>query len=114
MANNAKETRLFPRVRYTSPIRLQIRGTNRFCRTIGENVSETGICFVNDGFIAPSTPVMFELEVLSRVLTPIGKIVWTSPFLHSDRYRLGTEFVEFEGADKKFLSDYVRLNTLTV
>ena len=114
MENHAKESRRFPRIRYTSPIRLQIRGTNRFCRTVGENVSETGMSFVNDGFIAPSTPVMLELEVLSRVLHPIGKIVWTSPFLHSDRYRLGTEFVEFDASDRKFLSDYINLNTQKV
>jgi len=110
MINDAKETRRFPRVRYTSPIRLQIRGSNSFSRTVGENVSETGICFVNDRFIAPSTPVMFELEVLSRVLHPVGKIVWTTPFSHSNRYRLGTEFVEFEENDRKFLADYINLN----
>ncbi len=104
-----KKERQFPRIRFTTPIRVQVRGSGEFSRTVGENVSENGLCFVNDRFIPPSTPVMLEIEVLSRVLRPIGRIVWSTPFPRSNRYRSGMEFVEFDAGEKKFLSDFVNM-----
>lgn len=93
-----------------TPVRIQARGAERFSHTVGEDVSETGLGFINDDFIAPSTSVMMEIEVLARVLHPIGKIVWASPYPHSNKYRLGTEFIEFDSDERKFLSEYVQLS----
>jgi hypothetical protein len=105
----ARKERHFPRIRFTTPIRVQVRGGTQFNRTVGENVSESGLCFVNDRFIAPLTPVMLEIEVLSRVLRPIGRIIWSTPNPRSNRYRLGTEFIEFDAGERKFLSEYVNM-----
>jgi hypothetical protein len=102
-----KEIRRFPRVKYTTPIRVQVRGSEKYSRTVGENLSATGLCFVNNDFIAPLTPVMLEIEVLSRVLHPIGRIVWSAPLARSNRFKLGTEFVEFPAEEQRFLSDFV-------
>lgn len=110
MEPTTKKERHFPRVRFTTPIRVQVRGTTIFNRTVGENVSENGLCFVNSQFIPPLTPVMLEIEVLSRVLRPIGRIIWSSPFPRSNKYRLGTEFIEFDAGEKKFLSDFVNMS----
>lgn len=104
-----REIRRFPRVKLTTPIRIQVRGREDFSRSVGENVSEKGVCFVNDDFIPPSTPVMLEIEVLSRILHPIGRIVWSAPFPRSNKYRLGTEFIEFEQAEQKFLADFLSM-----
>jgi hypothetical protein len=104
-----KETRRFPRVKLTAPIRVQVRGDEKFSRTVSENVSESGIRFVNSSFIAPLTPVMLEIEVLSRILRPIGRIVWSAPYSRSNRFRLGTEFIEFDETEKKFLSEFVSM-----
>lgn len=52
---------------------------------------------------------MLEIEVLSRVLHPIGKIVWSTPFPRSNKYKLGTEFIEFDAGERKFLGDFVNL-----
>lgn len=103
------EIRRFPRTRFTAPIRVQARGCQKFSRTIGENISESGLCFVDTDFIAPATPVMLEIEVLSRVLRPIGKIVWSTPFPRSNKYRSGMEFIEFNPREKKFLADFMHM-----
>ena len=109
MATGTIESRRFPRVRLKTPLRVQPRGTQEFSRTVGENVSESGLCFINKTFIPPQTPVMLEIEILSRVLKPIGKVVWSSPFPRSNTYRLGTEFIEIDSAERKFLAEYVSM-----
>ena len=110
MEISTRESRRSPRVRLTTPVRMQVRGSNLFNRTIGENVSESGLCLVNSEFVAPLTPVMLEIEVLSKVLHPIGKVVWATPYARANRYRLGAEFIEIEPQEKKFLTDFVNMS----
>ncbi len=109
MENPDKKERQFPRIRFTAPVRVQVRGEGGFSRTVSNNISGSGLSFNNDRFIAPSTPVMLEIEVLSRIVRPIGRIVWSRPFQRSDKYRLGTEFIEFDAGEKKFLTDFVNM-----
>lgn len=111
MAEKLEEKRHFPRVRIKSPLRCQVRGSHEFNNAIGEDISAGGLSFINNRFIARATPVMLEVNLLSRILTPIGKIAWASPIPHSDRYRLGIEFIEIEPQDKKYLSDFIEMRT---
>ena len=67
--------------------------------------------FFNDDFIAPNTPVMMEMNILSRVLRPVGRIAWSAPIPHSDRYAMGVEFVEFENEEKRYLQDYIDMHS---
>jgi len=62
-------------------------------------------------FIPPATPVMLELNLLCKTLYPIGKVSWCQPLPHSDKNRLGIEFIEFDQTEKTFLSDYVNIKT---
>ena len=50
---------------------------------------------------------MLELKLLSRVLNAIGRVVWVNPLAHSDRYRMGVEFVELDPQKKLYLSEYI-------
>ncbi len=67
--------------------------------------------FTVSKFISPSTPLMLELDLLCRTLYPIGKVSWCQPLPHSEKNRLGVEFIEFDQAEKSFLADYVNIKT---
>jgi hypothetical protein len=105
----SEEKRSFPRVKVNIPMRYQIRGRKEFNNTVSDNISAGGIGFINDGFIAPKTSVMLEVNILSRILSPIGRIAWSSPIAHSDKYRSGVEFLEFPLSEKNYLQDYIAM-----
>ena len=50
---------------------------------------------------------MLELNILSRALSLVGRIAWSLPLPHSDRYRFGIEFMEVEPVERYYLSDYI-------
>jgi hypothetical protein len=107
MAFKPEEKRCFPRIKIQTPLRYQIRGTPEFNNAIGDNISLNGIGFITDKFIVPSTNIMLEINLLSWALTPVGRVVWSSPLPHSDRYRLGVEFIELDPNQKNYLTDYI-------
>lgn len=102
-----KEKRRFPRIPLRIPLHYQVRGTPKFNNTIINDISLDGLGFTNNEFIASNTTLALELDILSRVLRPIGRIAWSSPLSHSDRCRLGVEFLELDPRDKNYLSDYI-------
>ena len=109
-----KEKRQFPRINLKTTFSWQIRGANRASNTISNDISLGGLGFVHEKFIAPETPIGLEINILSRIINPFGRIAWTSPLPHSNRYRVGIEFIEFNPVEKNFLSDYIdlRLNKI--
>ena len=111
MVIKQEESRRFPRLKFSNPLRFQVRGTPKPCTSLSENISLNGIGFINNDFIAPLTPVTMEINVLSKVLRPIAKVVWSAPLAHSNRYRLGAEFLEMDMKDRKLLSDFVNLRS---
>jgi len=98
-----------PRVRLKTPLHYQLRGRQEFENVVSDDISEGGLSFVGNRFIPSSTLLMLEINVLSRILRPIGRIAWSSPIPHSDRNRLGVEFVEVAPNEKHYLSDYVKM-----
>ena len=106
-----KEKRLFTRIKLNKPLRFQVRGTPEFNTAVGRNISNGGVSFINNSFIAPQTLLMLELNILSQILNPIGKVAWSSPLPHSNRYHLGIEFLEFNQEEKRYLGDYINLQT---
>ncbi|MFC1804757.1 PilZ domain-containing protein [Candidatus Omnitrophota bacterium] len=104
-----EEKRLSPRINLQAPLRFQVRGASRAKSVVSADVSEGGVGFVSDGFIAPETPLMLQVSVASRVLNPVGKVAWSERIPHSDRYRLGVEFIEIEQVEKRYLTDYIDL-----
>lgn len=107
MTNTFAEKRRFPRLKIASPLHYQIRGLAKTANTLINNISLGGIGFIDNQFIPPNTPIMLEMNLLSRPLRPAGKIAWSSPIPHSDRYYSGVEFTEFSSEEKKYLQDYL-------
>jgi len=105
----SKENRSFPRVDFHSQIRYQLRGKPDFDNVLGNDISCGGLRFTSDRFIPTSTLVMLEVNVLNRVLRPIGKVAWSTPVAHSDRKQTGVEFMEFNALERNYLRDFVNM-----
>jgi len=106
-----EEKRRFGRVNLHAPVRYQIRGVSEFDNTVSEDISVGGVAFNGFKFIPPATPLMLEINLLSKVLHPIGRVSWCQPLSHSNRNRLGVEFLELESSEKRYLSDYINMQT---
>jgi len=104
---NQKDNRSFPRVDFHSKIHYQFRGKPDFDSAITNDISCGGLRFTNDRFLPPTTPIMLEINVLNRVLRPIGKVAWSTPLSHSNRNQTGIEFVEFNMLERNYLKDFI-------
>lgn len=111
MASAIEEKRVFPRIDFHSPIRFQIRGTQEMKATTTRNISANGINFTDAQFIAPDTAVMLEINLLNTILKPVGRVCWSYPLPHSDRYHVGIQFVEFSAGEQNTLTDYINMHT---
>ncbi len=109
MDNRLKESRHFHRLSFSGPMRCQVRGSREFINTVGEDLSLSGVKFINNKFIPPHTPVMLEINLLSQIVRPIAQIVWSSPFSRQDKFHLGAQFLEWNPTDKKNLSDFLNM-----
>ena len=110
MTIGSEEKRRFPRLKLHTPIRFQVRGQPQFENTISSDISLGGLSFSGNSFIPPQTPVMIEVNVLSKVLRAIGKISWAQPLAHSYRNRMGIEFLEMDRPEKDYLNEYLNLH----
>ena len=108
----SEEKRSFRRVNLHAALRYQVRGTPDFDNAISDNISEGGLAFNSLKFIPPSTPVMLEVNLLCKILHPVGRVSWCQPVAHSNRNRLGVEFLEFDSSEKKYLSDYIGMQAV--
>lgn len=108
MPISLEEKRRFPRIKLSCLLHYKIRGiVTLFNNTISDNLSLGGISFVNNKFIASKTLIMLEINILSQILKPLGRIVWSSALPHSDKYRIGVEFLEMDHQEKNYLKDYI-------
>jgi len=104
-----KENRCFPRIDFNSKIRYQIRGKPDFDSVIGNDISCGGLRFSSDKFIPTTTALMLEIDLLSRILRPIGKVAWSTKLAHSNRNQMGVEFIEFDTLEKNYLKDFINM-----
>jgi len=105
----SQEKRKNNRIRLNLPISLQVRGKNKADKNHTKDISAGGVSFVSQDFLAPSTNLNLEIAVYDKVMTPIGAIVWITPIAHSNRYRVGIKFIEFNPKDREYLADYIRI-----
>ncbi|MBU4345790.1 MAG: PilZ domain-containing protein [Candidatus Omnitrophica bacterium] len=109
MDTNFQEKRSSPRVKLQRPLRYQLRGLPEFNNVIGDNISTGGIGFFSDKFIAPNTLTMLEINILSRMLRAVGKIVRSVYLSHSNKYYLGIEFLELDPIEQMYLGDFINM-----
>ncbi len=104
-----KENRCFPRLSFHSKVRYQFRGKPNFDSGISRDISCGGLRLTNEQFIPTSTLVMLEINVLNRILRPVGRVAWSMPVAHSNRNQTGIEFVEFNNTEKNYLKDFIAM-----
>lgn len=109
-----KERRVFPRVDAKFPVRYRIKRGGFFASGLTENVSINGAKLNADRFFTSGFNLNLELNILSRVINPVGRIVWSQSLPNSDLYQMGIEFIEIDSQDKNYLSDYINLHTSEV
>jgi len=107
LSEKQKENRGFPRLNFHSKIRYQFRGKPDFDSGISRDISCGGLRLTNEQFIPTSTLVMLEINVLNRILRPVGKVAWSMPLAHSNRNQTGIEFVEFNSVEQNYLKDFI-------
>jgi len=99
--------RFFPRIDSQVQFRYQLRGQPDFESAVASDISCGGLRFTSDRFIPTSTPVVLEINLLNRILKPIGRVAWSTPIPHSYRSQMGVQFTEFDGIEQKYLEDFV-------
>lgn len=104
-----KENRCFPRLEFHSKIRYQYRGKPDFDSGISRDISCGGLRLTSEQFIPTSTLIMLEINVLNRILRPVGKVAWSMPLAHSNRNQTGIEFVEFNPVEQNYLKDFIAM-----
>ncbi|MFA5093560.1 MAG: PilZ domain-containing protein [Candidatus Omnitrophota bacterium] len=104
-----KENRLTARLDFNAQIRYQLRGNPDFDNAISNDISCGGLRFTSSKFIPTESAVMLEINVLNRILRPIGKVAWSRPVAHSDRNQTGIKFVEFAIPEQNYLKDFINL-----
>jgi len=109
MAPAYQEKRAFPRFKINTPLRFQLRGTAETSTTISDDLSAGGLGFISGRFLPLNAAVMLEFSLLSRTLRPIGRVAWSSPQHHSNRFRTGIQFIEFDPSQKRFLEECLKM-----
>lgn len=109
MFGGHKEFRHFSRLNFSGPLRCQVRGSQEIINTVSEDLSLSGVKFINNKFIAPSTSVMLEINLKPNIIRPIARIIWSSALPRQDKFSLGAEFMELDSKDKKSLADYLNM-----
>jgi hypothetical protein len=108
-ANTIKEKRQFRRINAKFPIRYRIRRGGFFASALTENISISGVRLNADRFFPQGLNLNLELNILAKVVNPVGKVVWSQPLPHSNRYQMGIAFIEINPQDQNYLSDYVNM-----
>ncbi|TRZ95093.1 hypothetical protein D4R78_04380 [bacterium] len=66
--------RRFPRKKLNIPLRYQSPGKPENHNAVCNNISVGGLGSIDKRFVAPNTPLTFEKSLLSRMISPAGKV----------------------------------------
>ena len=105
--SSTEEKRQSPRINTKCPTRYQIKRGGFFASALTEDLSLLGVRLNADRFFPLGINLKIELNILSKVINPIGRVVWSQPLSHSDRYQMGIQFIEINPQDRNFLSEYI-------
>lgn len=108
-----KEKRKFPRINVNFPIRYKAKRGNFSVKAKSYDLSIGGIRLVSDRLFPLGTNVHLELNILSRIISPIiGAVVWSDLLPYSGKYQMGVEFLQVKLEDKGQIADYINLHAL--
>jgi hypothetical protein len=108
--NIAKEKRRFPRLSAKFPIRYQMKRGGFFACALTADLSLSGTRLNTDRFFPRGLNLNLELNILSKIINPVGRVVWSQPLPRTDRYQMGVEFIEISPPDRSYLFDYINVH----
>jgi len=82
-----------------------------FATALTQDISLLGTRLNTDRFFPVGLNLNLELNILSKIINPVGRVAWSQALPHSDRYQMGVEFIEVNPQDKNYLSDYINMRT---
>ena len=103
--------RKYPRLNSYLPLRYKIRGRSEFGSSLTRDISISGMRFTTQDYIKPTTDISVEINLLSKIISSIGRVKWSQSLPHSNRYQIGLEFIEIEPGNRFFLSDYINFKS---
>lgn len=104
-----KVNRSFSRLDFHARVHYWARGKRNFDSALTNDISCGGLKLTSDRQLSFSDALMLEINILDRVLRPVGKVAWSRILPHSNRSQTGIEFIEFNMFEKKFLKDFINL-----
>ena len=105
-----KEKRRFPRLNAKFPIRYQIKRGGFFASALTDDLSLSGTRLNADRFFPQGLNLNLELNILSKIINPIGRVIWSQPLPRSNRFQMGIEFININPQDKNHLSEYINMH----
>jgi uncharacterized protein (TIGR02266 family) len=100
------------RARARAKIRISFKGVKDFLKVYSSNIGGGGL-FIKTTKTLPMGTLLdleFNLPEISRIMRTKSKVVWTRSEDESTEKAppgIGTEFIDMDPEDKKFLKDYV-------
>lgn len=107
-----REKRRYARVDTHIPVKYHMLGTSsdpQIATTVSRNLSEGGVHFRTDEFVARACRLVMELNMpmFNKPLKAIGKVAWIRKASEGDGYEVGNRFLDITRNDKRLLSDYL-------
>ncbi len=109
-----KEKRKANRIKASLPVTFsQTNDQKSFGRTSTRDISLTGMRINTDSFLTPDTSLIVKLHFpeVSRVIEAMARVVWSQRSPYSDQYQAGMEFSEVNPIFKRWLEEYILINT---
>ena len=109
--NTVKERRGFPRINAKFPIRYKIKRGGFVASALTQDLSLSGARLNTDRVFPQGLNLNLELNILSKIINPVGRVVWSQSLARSSQYQIGIEFVEINSQDRNYFSDYINTRT---
>ena len=91
-----EERRISKRIFFDSGVRYHQKGSQKYCDTVGKDISNTGIGFISNEFLPKNSHIVFELHPPGRQepIQTMAEVVWVSDQPYSERFYVGARFLE--------------------
>ncbi|MDP3921586.1 MAG: PilZ domain-containing protein [Candidatus Omnitrophota bacterium] len=107
------ERRKFNRVPFEKPIRVKAIGGaqgSRYGDALARDISEGGIRFFHDHFIATTSRVLLEMTFpeADKPVVAVAKPVWVRELSNRSQFEVGNAFLEIADEDKQVIRSFVQ------
>lgn len=111
---DAIEKRQSQRINVSIPVSFEQLGPGKNTgRTVTRNISVTGLRMNMPSFFPAGSSFLLKLTFpeVNRVIESIARVVWSQRRPFSDQYQAGLHFAEINPVFKKWLEEYIIVNT---